>query len=370
MYRNKFLLGVILIYSFTSVLHAQVSATLVDFDGEVMISRNGEFLSEYEIDFGLELYTYDILQTGRDGYAEIEITSPVSSEISVKVMASSTLNLEHRVKSNGGETSINLHRGSVQARAATLIRGGNFNIKTQSSIMGVRGTTFTVSTTPDDSLLVSCREGEVSCSSSGSDSLIQPGKIYEAAAGDRPRTVPVSAENIDSFTEEWKSLKFEALLIDGALSLENYSVLYLKSAPKFLDAYDEIIAQKEIFMKWEKIAASGSKVSTGDAVRDKMAVNRGIIALRSSLPMMRKTYFTLYDLIYIMDNSNVKWRDLSSTAEKTVTVFKKNQEDYFEMITLAQYFFKLYIEMDRQSSPFKDSDDMDFLSDFLTDTDF
>lgn len=370
MYRNKFLLGIFLIYSFTSVLHAQVSATLVDFDGELMISRNGEFLPEYEIDYGIELYTYDILQTGRDGYAEIEISSPVSSEISVKVMESSTLNLEHRIKSDGGETSINLHRGAVQTRAAALIQGGNFSIRTQSSIMGVRGTTFTVSTTPDDSLLVSCREGKVACSTNGSDSLIQPGKIYEAAGGDSSRTLSVSAENIDSFTDEWKSLKFEALLIDGALSLENYSNLYLKSAPRFLDAYDEIISQKDTFLKWEKIVASGSKVSTGEAVRDKAVVNRGIIALRSSLPMMRKAYFTLYDLIYVMDNSNTKWKKLSSNTEDTIAVFRKSQEDYFEMITLAQYFFKLYIEMDRQSSPFKDSDDMDLLSDFLNDTNF
>ncbi|MDC7233587.1 MAG: FecR family protein [Spirochaetales bacterium] len=351
-----------------SPVAADITAVIVDLDGEISISRDGEFLDEWDIDYGTELESYDIIHTGPDGYLELSIESPVSSQLSMKVLENTTLFLEHAVQSGKAETSATLHRGAVQTRAAALIQGNNFNIKTETSVMGIRGTTFTVTQSPDTSILVSCREGEVSCTTSDRNSNIMPGKIYETNPSGQFRVQPLPVDKIDLYTEKWQQARLDALKINGALALEQYASLYNQALPRFQDAWTALEVQQKTFDKWEKIMKEGKSVSMGDAVQDKTAVSKGIIALRASLPMMKHSYFILYDLLKIMEESS--WKGLSDNTLNTVAHYKRTQQEYFEKIARVQYYFKIYLEMDRQSSPFPEDEGGSLLDDFLMNSGF
>ena len=347
---------------------ADITAVIVDLDGEIAISRDGIFLNDWDIDYGTELESHDIIQTGADGYIELSIESPVSPDLSLKVMQNTTLFLEHSVKSQKAETSVTLHRGAVQTRAAALIKGNSFNIKTETSVMGIRGTTFTVTQSPDTSILVSCREGKVICTTKERDSGIQPGTVYETNPSGQFRVKDLEVDNIDRYTQQWQKARLDALKINGAVSLEHYATLYLQIVPKFQNAYEELESKEAIFSKWEKIIEEGRSLPMGEAVQDKTAVSKGIIALRSSLPMMKHSYFTLYDLSPIMEESG--WKNLTETTESTMVYYKKTQQGYLEKIIKAQYFFKIFLEMDRQSSPFGEDEGGSLLDDFLMDSGF
>jgi hypothetical protein len=360
-----------IIFLFLSLpIWSEVSAIIVDLDGEVMISRNGIFLDESEIDYGTELFSHDILQTGQNGYVELSIQSPVSSDLSVKVLEGTTLFLEHTLKRQHPETSLTLHRGAVQTKAASLIQGASFNIKTDSSVMGIRGTTFTVTTSPDTAILVSCREGSVVCTTDGKESLIQPGKIYETNTMGQFRVNPIPPEEIDQYTTSWKKARLDALANNGILSLEHYASLYLQMAPGFLESYAELTAKQDIFQKWETIIREGRTMSMGEATRDKIALSNGIIRLRSRLPVMEHIFYTLYDLTALLESSGKDTNELSDTANRTLMIYNKRQQEFIEKLTKARYYFKVFLEIDKQASGHSLMPSSDLMDDFLLDDTF
>ncbi len=370
MKRLKASLFILLCLTLTVPLSADVSAVIVDIMGEVQVSRNGSFLNESEIDYGTELYTHDILHTGPDGYVELSLETPVSPDISIKVMEGTTLFIEHNLTRQSQKTTLNLHRGAVRTRAATLIRNGEFNVKTDSSVMGIRGTTFTVNTAPDTAMMVSCREGKVVCTTDGEDAFIQPGKIYETSSSGQAAIRALAAEEIDDYTRSWNEERMEALMINGVLSLEHYANLYLQTAPGFLESFTELDSKQEIFRKWEKIIEKGQTMSMGDATKDKIALSNGIIRLRSRLPVMEHVFYTLYDLTDIVGKSPGQTERLSKTAGRTLQIYEKRQNEFIEKLTLARYYFKIFLEIDKQSSGHSLTPSDDLMDDFLLDDSF
>jgi len=358
-----------LIIQLTAVFPAisEIRAKIVDLDGDISISRNGEFLEYDEIDYGTEILAYDIIQTGPDGYAEIAIETPVSPDVIVHIMEDTTLFMEHVIKKQSPQTSINLHRGAVQTRAAALIQGGQLNIKTDSSVMGVRGTVFSVVIAADSSLLVTCRDGKVQCSTDGKDSYIQPGSIYEADSKGDIETKSLEPEKIDSYISDWKQIRLDALLINGAVSLNHYANLYLQSAPGFLETFADLSSKQDIFQKWERIIEKNESISMGEATRDKISLSNGIIRLRSRLPMMENIYYTLYDLTAIMDQSDQVRMKLSETTIRTLQIYDKRRNEFKEKLALARYYFRIFLEIDKQASGQSLMPSSDLMENFLLD---
>ncbi len=357
----------LLITGFMPVFGEDINAEIVDLYGEVSISRNGEYLDEYDIDYGTEIYAYDMIQTGPDGYVEIAVETPVSPEVVVKVLENTTLFMDHAVKSQSPQTSFNLQRGAVQTRAAALIQGGQLNIKTDSSVMGVRGTVFSVVTSPDTALLVTCREGKVVCNTDGEDAFIQPGRIYEKETDGAFQLKELNPDDIDSYINQWQKARMDALMINGAVSLEHYANLYLQSAPGFLETFSELESKSDIFKRWQKIIDQGETISMGEATKDKIALSNGIIRLRSRLPMMEHVYYTLYDLTTVINQSSQVKKNLSDTTLRTLQIYEKRKREFMEKITMARYFFKIFIEIDKQASGQGLLPSSDLMEDFLLD---
>ena len=369
MKRLKASLFILLCLIMTIPAVAEVTAVIVDYDGEVQVSRNGSFLDESEIDYGTELYTHDILHTGPDGYAELSVETPVTPELTIKVMEGTTLFIEHSLTRQSQKTSLTLHRGAVQAKAAALIKKGEFHVRTDSSVMGIRGTTFTVNTSPDTAIMVSCREGKVVCTTDGQDAFIQPGKIYETSPSGQFNINALAAKDIDEYTRQWNEERMEALMINGAMSLEHYANLYLQTAPGFLESFTELDSKQDIFRKWERIIEEKQTMSMGDATRDKIALSNGIIRLRSRLPMMEHVFYTLYDLTDIMEKNPEHRNQLSETAGRTLQIYDKRQNEFIEKLTLARYYFKIFLEIDKQSSGQSMMPSDDLMDGFLLDDD-
>ena len=350
-----------------SPVYSEISAEIVDLFGEVSISRNGEIMDEYDIDYGTAIKAHDIIQTGPDGYVEISVDTPVSPNVSVKVLKNTTLYMDHAMKQQSPQTTFNIQRGAIQTRTAALIQGSQLNVKTDSSVMGVRGTVFSVVTSPDTALLVTCREGKVACTTDGEDSFIQPGNIYETEPDGTYILKELNPDDIDSYIDQWQQARIDALMINGAVSLEHYANLYLQSAPGFLETYAELDSKKEIFKKWGEIIEKGETLSMGEATKDKISLSNGIIRLRSRLPMMEHTFYTLYDLTNILKSSSEVQSNLSDTTERTLQIYEKRKKEFMQKITMARYYFKIFIEIDKQASGQGLLPSSDLMEDFLLD---
>jgi FecR protein len=353
-----------------SPLWAEVSAVIVNMKGDVMISRRGVFLDKTEINSGTMLEPHDILQTGNGAYAEISIDTPVTPELSVKVMEDTTLFLEHTLKKQNPETSLVLHRGGVESRIAALTEGATFNVRTNSSVMGVKGTSFSVSTAADTSILVSCLEGKVICTTNNEDSYIQAGKVYETDPNGQYSLKKIPASQVQNFTEDWKAARVESLRVNGNVSLENYANLYLQTAPGFLESWSELSSKQRIFKEWEVIIEEGRTMSMGEATKDKITLSNGIIRLRSRLPLMEHVFYTLYDLTRIMDEAEESEQELSDTAERTLLIYHKRQDEFLEKLTQARYYYRIFLEIDKQSSGHSLIPSSDLMEGFMMDDSF
>ena len=335
-----------------------------------MISRRGVFLNKEEVYTGTELEPHDIIQTGKGASAQILIDTPVTPELSVIIMEETTLFIEHTLKKQNPETSLVLHRGSVESKIAALAEGATFNVRTNSSVMGVKGTFFSVLTAADTSILVSCLEGKVICTTKNEDSYIQAGKVYEADPNGQHRLINIPASQVPNYTEDWKIARIESLRLNGTVSLENYANLYLQTAPGFLESWSELSSKQNIFKEWEKIIEEGRTMSMGEATRDKITLSNGIIRLRSRLPLMEHIFYTLYDLTRIMDEVEEGELELSDTAERTLLIYHKRQDEFLEKLTQARYYYKIFLEIDKQSSGHSLMPSSDLMDGFMMDDSF
>ena len=162
----------------------------------------------------------------------------------------------------------------------------------------------------------------------------------------------------------------ESLLINGTVSLEHYANLYLQTAPGFLESWSELSGKQEIFKKWERIIEEGRTMSMGEATKDKITLSNGIIRLRSRLPIMEHVFYTLYDLTRIMDEAEESDRELSDTADRTLLIYHKRQDEFLEKLTQARYYYRIFLEIDKQSSGHSLMPSSDLMDGFLMDDSF
>lgn len=367
---TRTLLYLILLILLHTPLWAEVSAVIADYSGEVIISRKGEYLDPSDLAPGSKMAPHDILQTGSGGQAELSIISPVSPEISIRIREKTTLHIEHTLNKQNPETSLVLHRGGVDSSITPLVPGASFTIRTHSSVMTVKGTSFSVLTAADGSILVTCLEGKVVCTRGDEDSYVQPGKVFETSPNGQYRIVSVPAGDVETYTRAWLGSRRESIRNQENLSLEHYANLYLQTAPGFLESWSELSSKQSLFNKWEKIIEEGVTMSMGDATKDKITLSNGIIRLRSRLPLMEHIYYTLTDLTEIMSREPPEEKELSDTAERTLLIYHKRQEEFLEKLTQARYYYMIFLEIDKQSSGHSLVPSSDLMEGFLMDDSF
>lgn len=360
---TRILLYLNLLLFIRSPLWAEINATVVSFTGDVAVSRQGEFLNTSLLAEGMQIQPHDILQTGAGGRVELSINTPVSPEISVEVLEQTTLFLEHTLNKQNPETAITLHRGAIRSESAPLVPGASFKVNTSSASMRVMGTSFEVSIGVDGSVLISCSEGQVICTTDDEDSSIEPGRVFERTPNGQYRLKPLPIQDISWYTVQWQQEKRDLLSQEGVVLLENYANLYLQSAPGFLESWSELSSKQEIFRKWEGIMADGKTMSMGEATRDKIVLSNGIIRLRSRLPVMEHVFYTLFDLTRIMEAEDLD--ELSDTAKRTLLIYHKRQDEFSEKLTQARYYYRIFLEIDKQASGHSLMPSSDLMDDFM-----
>ena len=128
-------------------------------EGEVSLERNGAAMDSFEI--GQDVESFDVVKTGSDGLAELEISSPQLPAMKVKVSSETQFSVEVSTLKGKQQTTIGIMGGSVSLKVAKLSGAQEVNVRTDSAAMGVRGTDFTVTAPPTGDVLVTCDEGEV-----------------------------------------------------------------------------------------------------------------------------------------------------------------------------------------------------------------
>ena len=72
-------------------------------DGTVDVYRNGEALDWWDVDIGLEIEDFDLVETGPDSYLEVEVQTPGNAGTIVKI-SENNLEILCNIQSNRNNT--------------------------------------------------------------------------------------------------------------------------------------------------------------------------------------------------------------------------------------------------------------------------
>lgn len=246
-YKNivKFFLLFCLIFScFSVTAFAESSvATISSYKGSVYVKKSGgeKKISAFK---GMRLKKGDTIITGKKSSATLDIDSDKEVTVGDNTQLSIT-ELSKEIAKNSSKSSFTLQAGKVWANVKTkLNKDSKFQIKTSTTIAGVRGTKF----------YVSQEEGQ-------SEIAVLEGTVY--AETYIPATQPDGAPNIEKVEkvlEKDQHLKVDDTIqnkediIQQQLQLENLNSFVLESYknsvtesdPELVDKLDKIIEEKII----------------------------------------------------------------------------------------------------------------------------
>ena len=187
MKRMYLIASAILHLSFVTGTASAADGTIAYYSGDVSVIRGA---AELSVDFGMELGAGDIVETGIDGVAILDLAG--GSQI--KLRGGTILALD----SLGGSTSVTLRSGGIFSKVVKR-PDSTYEVRTPSVAAGVRGTEFfvsygkTIGEAPDIWLCVN--EGSVEVALLGTDRtvVVEEGKGISIIAGaklTKPRFYP------------------------------------------------------------------------------------------------------------------------------------------------------------------------------------
>ncbi len=261
----------------TLVATAMISAD--DIVGEVVyvegypdIIRDGDRLYE-TLDFGFAVHNFDAIETDADSLAEINVDAETGIDATVVIRPKTQFTLRVSSLRSEQEGILDLLSGSVGVVVRELTGTSRLALRTHSSVAGVRGTIFDVTTGADGSVLVTAEEGTVEVAHGS-------GPLLFAARGEAVEINPeqLLARNIKydlataEFTRQWVLDRLETLERNPARFVRFYGLRYLAARADFDRTYRELMAHREIIDKWIEESRRGVTGSEDETSAEKTAI--------------------------------------------------------------------------------------------------
>ena len=337
---------------------------IVYIEGIVDLQRDGDILELWDSDIGMEIYNYDLIETGYDGFAEIEIVSQRNRGTKIKVDSDTAFYFDAARIGGDSRTNVNMMSGSLSFKVQKLTGNEQLNVRTETTVMGVRGTEFGVQRAPEGSVLVTCVEGKVACEDDRKvERYAMPGSVVEKRSGERLNRVDINVGDENLYGMYWSDKREEIFRAGAETFVKGYSAQYIQYLPKFLEAYEDLYKIKDILETYgteENASGFSSKMITVKAdTTDEM------IMMRSILPIFEHAFYAVQVLEKYHKQGlghTMLGRDYSS--DDFFSEFAAGKQDVKKKMADVRYFIKLYINISRAASP-GDMDSPSFFDDMM-----
>lgn len=333
----------ILLLSLTALAFAQKGVgQIVYLEDEVSLTRDGRELED--VDIGVPVENYDLLATGRTGYAEVEIGGPGVPGALLKISPDTRCYVELNTVGGRGTTTLGMLGGSLSVKVAKLSGRQQVEVATESALMGVRGTSFEVDISPAGDILVTSDEGRVSCiDDSGTELFAEPGEVVEKRPGELFRSVPVAVSSLAQFRREWNAERIEAFKANALKAIAFYARRYLALKERFDAAYARLEAEQTLLRKWYAEDREGRIGGTMESLREKKRLIGPLLELRKVLYLFERTYFRLVQLeVYYRQGYGRGQIEPSLSAEAFFRRFDGERQELARKMAEVRYITKLY----------------------------
>ncbi len=336
----RFLLVLAAFFAFVSAVPAltQTLGSIEYVEGDVAITRGGNILGDVNIGDSVE--NYDFIRTGAASYVVISLDGSVGMAGTITVKPKSACALDVAVSSTKQETTANLVAGAVSLKVKRLAGTPALTVRSSSTAMGVRGTTFDVVGSVTGSLLVACSEGRVSCvTEDGDEEFAIPGNAVERTAGERLRSVPVAVSDLATFRDRWETDQVSVFTDNPMAFLRQNIKAYERMLQDFRKAFAPL-ARDETLAQWLKNRRDGVTPSTRmdpSLLRAKGRIAKELMAVRGSLFLFEPVYYRLIEAKDYLSSENLHamvdegrsvdsfYRDLAASGpqlEKQVSMYR------------------------------------------------
>lgn len=322
---------------------AQALGMMVYLDGIVDVHRDGEIMDWREVDIGLEIENYDLVETGDASMADVELTTPSSRGVTIHINENTAFYFDSGEVDQKQQTRFEMLAGSLSLKVKRLTGTGEVIVKTPTVTLGVRGTEFDITAAPEGSFLVTCVEGVVSCrDDSDTEQLAQPGRVVEKTDSDF-RGVAVPVDELDEYRTNWMKEKEEIFKAGAHVFIRFYAQQYKKWLPEFLDAFSKLNEHNEIFGTWIERRDTGAETPMAAAVNERREVSSAVFGMRSIFPYFEQIFFRL-KVLQRFHAQGIGVTDITrrETSESFFAEFEELRRPLVNAMARVRFYFKLY----------------------------
>jgi len=269
-------------------------------EGTVLLHRGGE--APLSADIGQIVENFDVVQTGPKSRATLELGQGKPGGAEIRMAENTVFYYESALSDSGArKTVLQLMAGAVALKVEKLA-DGEFRVGSDGAVLGVRGTTFSVHTVPDGSLLVACLEGRVEVSDdSGSQLFAQPGRVVSQKPGEPVAEDLVSLENLADYRVAWVDESYRSLEMRASKVTAGYAKRYQETLPVFEAAYAKLREQGPVLDVWAVARETGGEPKFTDWIAEKKTVAPILFDCLSAMFKLERPFFRLQELSLLHD---------------------------------------------------------------------
>ncbi|MGA2762173.1 MAG: FecR domain-containing protein [Spirochaetia bacterium] len=295
------LASLILVTAYPALAQDKIGDT-VYLEGGVSLERGGQQLDQSEVQTGLAIENFDIVRTGPDGLAEVTIDNPKAPAMTVKVSPRTQFSFELSRLESRQQTSVGLSGGTISLKVGKLTGTQDLNVVLDNAVMGVRGTEFSVTSTPSGDLLVLCTTGDVVLTDeNGKEVHAIPGTAIEKLAGGRFNTVTVGSADPGDFRNKWEDARIAALKANALEVIQREVQSYDRLQDEFTEEYAALQEKREILARWETEEKNGTIPAGADVGKEKAEIADILADLRETQFLLQRAHFRLLGLKELHD---------------------------------------------------------------------
>jgi len=348
-FSRKISLFFVILFLLTSNLFAKSVTGIISYiEGYVDVYRDGKLLDWELMDIGSVVEEFDLIETGDDGIVEIDLDLPSGTRTSLSVKPNTTFYFDMEKKSGKNQTSLQMLGGSISFKVQKLTGNDTLNVKTESAVMGVRGTEFDVITSTEGGVLVLCNKGAVSCKDDqGREVYSKPGSVVDKVPEERIKAQAVNVDDLGLYRTYWVSTRDKVFKNGATVFIRGYANQFLLFEPKFEDAFTELLKVKPTLEKYGKDVETGNM---GSLVKAKTEVSPGIVKMRSILPMFEMVFYRLKELEkYHSEGIGVGPISDSLSSTDFFNKYGAVKDNLSREMAEVRYLFKLYNNIHKAS---------------------
>ncbi|MBN2352542.1 MAG: FecR domain-containing protein [Spirochaetales bacterium] len=326
------------------------------FSGDVSITRRGAILRGADIFIGDPVEDFDLIRTGAGGAMDLALRTPQKQQIRLTIQANTSFSIETAALGGGKErTTLQMMSGTLACKVDKL-SGNELSVRTKSAAMGVKGTDFTVTTSPTDDLFVTCDEGAVSCvdPDSGQELTAEPGEAVELPADEKLVAVKVPADRmaLEAFRQKWLAGRLDKFKRTAARHIAGMARLFTPAYNRLSADFKKLQQKLPIIKKWIDQDKRGIKPPRAELRRENRNVLPALLKIRIYLTVFEPLYFRLSNLEYYYSQG---YGAGDPAVEAFFKDFEGKKAEIDNMLAFTRYCMRLYADRNNGYFPLDDA---------------